>query len=194
MIERGPATEAEMILAFVRAEVDSSRYGEYYRSLLNINGQSRDLMDQPNLSSDVENVARKGLLRSIRGYGANWTLFTGFPSDIEWRRVLLEPTDFETLRYARHETWVILSGGTRLVSVGARNLSGRADTQQVGEILAAMRNGACFAELIAVEAVDGSLILVEGHSRATAYVQAGSIDGVEAIVGTSPSMAMWEFY
>ena len=56
-----------------------------------------------------------------------------------------------------------------------------------------LRNGSR-AELIAAQADDGSLILIEGHSRATAYVMEKFFDGVEALVASSPSMPAWSFY
>jgi hypothetical protein len=194
VIELGPATEHDMVLAFLRGEIHSSRYQRYYSDGLAILGLERNLIDEPDLSDQSANAARKHLLQGIRGYDADTALFRGFPSDVRWCRVVLEPRDFEIMRYANHPTWTDLSRGTRLVSVGARNLSGQSGTEQIPEIAEAMRNGAIFSELIAAEAADQSLILIEGHSRATAYVQSNFTTGVEAFVGSSPSMAAWDFY
>jgi hypothetical protein len=104
--------------------------------------------------------------------------------------------DLQLLRYANYHTWVDLSDGTRLVSVGARNFRQRPDdpdTYQINGIVEALRNGARFPELVAAQDNDGSLILIEGHSRATAYVMV-ELAEVETLVASSPSMPGWAFY
>src|SRR5882724_2531277 len=196
MIEQGPATEDEMVLAFLRAEIDASRYGDIIKQRLVLDGLERRIIDEPNLADAEENDARKELL-SFRGYKRRELLFTGFPLDATWRRVVLERRDFQTLRYAKDKTWIDLSDGTRLVAVGARNFLQRADnpdTYQIKGIVEALRNGFRFPELIAAEANTGSLILIEGHSRATAYVIEQLPDNVEALVASSLSMPEWYFY
>ena len=148
----------------------------------------------------TENIVRKQLLGYYRGYPQQG-LFNGFPRDAAWRRVELEPPDFETMRYIndthadRH--WVNLTDGTRLVAVGARNFRERTATpatQHITAIAEAIRNRVRFPELIAAQHQDGSLILIEGHSRATAYLMEQSTREVEVLVASSPSMATWVFY
>ncbi len=199
MVELGPATQDEMILAFLRAEIDSSRYREFITQNLARTGFEERLIDSPNLADERENNARERLL-CYRGW-PNTYLFQGFPRDVTWRRVLLEARDFEAIRYIDDTHigghWVNLSDGTRLVTVGARNLRQRPasqDTQQISAIAEQIRTGRRFPELIAVQANDASLILLEGHSRATAYVMEEFFDGVEALVVSSPSMPDWSFY
>jgi hypothetical protein len=94
-------------------------------------------------------------------------------------------------------TWIDLSDRTRLVSVGARNFSQRPDGQDTSHISAianALRNGTRFPELIAAQHDDGSLVLIEGHSRATVYVMERFAGDVEVLVASSPSMSAWAFY
>jgi hypothetical protein len=202
MIERCPATEDEMIAAFLRAEIDSSRYGDnFVKTGLAQLGLERRLIDAPILTDPAENGARRRLMQ-YRGYEARIALFAGFPLDVRWRRVQLETRDFETMQYINDAItstphWTNLSDGTRLVSVGARNLRQRsADpaTCQIASIAQALRNGVRFAELIAAQHHQGSLILIEGHSRATAYAMEHFAGEVEALVGSSPSMSSWVFY
>jgi hypothetical protein len=121
---------------------------------------------------------------------------------VRWRRVELEPRDFEVMRYINDTVtqtphWTNLSEGTRLVSVGAHNFRRRQidpATQQIAAIAQEVRNGRRFPELIAAEAEDGSLILIEGHSRATAYAMEHPMHPVETLVGSSQSMPKWLFY
>ncbi|MGA2723958.1 MAG: hypothetical protein ABSG79_16300 [Bryobacteraceae bacterium] len=197
MVDLGPATENDMVLAFLRAEINSSRYDDRIIRALGQLGYTRCLLDEPNLANRTENRARKRLL-NFRGYETREALFAGFPSDAVWRKVTLEQHDFSTLRYANHKTWNDLSDGTRLVSVGARNFRERPDdpeTYQINGILEALRNGARFPELIAAQHNDSDgLILIEGHSRATAYVMERVFEGVEVFVASSRLMPRWAFY
>jgi hypothetical protein len=89
MIERGPATENDMVVAFLRAEIDSSRYDDHIKTPLAQGGSERRLIDEPNLADPAENALRKQLL-TFRGYEARTALFAGFPADATWRRVTLE--------------------------------------------------------------------------------------------------------
>src|SRR5713101_2114114 len=109
MIEVGPVTEDEMVLAFLQAEIDASRYRDFYNACLAVLGFERILIDKPDLNDPVANEARKRLLQGARGYGSNTALFTGFPTDVRWRRVVLDPRDFEAMRYvANVKTWTDL--------------------------------------------------------------------------------------
>ena len=197
MIERGPATEDEMVLAFLRAEIDSSRFDDFVKQGLAQMGLTRRLIAEPNVVDAVENSARKALLDSFRGYERRNLLFLGFPLDVAWRRVALEDDDFRALRYANHPTWCQLSDGTRLVSTGAQNFGQRPDDPdlyQINGILEALRHGVHFAELIAAEDNSGGLILIEGASRATAYLIDRYFHELEALVASSPSMPGWHWY
>jgi hypothetical protein len=57
-----------------------------------------------------------------------------------------------------------------------------------------LRRGKRYAELIGVDGQSGNIILMEGHTRATAYALAQLPDRIECIVGSSPSMSQWAFY
>jgi hypothetical protein len=200
MIEQGSAKEADMIAAFLRAEFDSSRFSDRVKNGLQLLGRDRALADRADTANAIDNRARRELLQGYRGY-PDQALFTGFPSDTVWRRVMLEPCDFRELRYANDTCGegllMTLSKGTRRVTDGAMTLiegchEGRA--AHILEVVGALKRGQTFAPLICVEAPGGSLVLMEGHSRSTAYVMEQYIRNVEAFVGKSPSMSKWIWY
>jgi hypothetical protein len=200
LIEVASATADEMVAAFLRAEIGSSRYSLRINICLAQLGWHRRLVDLPDTTSATENQARRNVLQAYRGY-PDKALFAGFPSDAVWRRVMLEPSDFTSLRYANDsrgdQLLMRLSGGTRRVTDGAHNfmhLPHTEGTEHIGGVMAALRSGKVFAPLIAVESGDGSLILMEGHSRATAYLIEQYSGNVEAFVGSSPSMPQWIWY
>jgi len=199
MIERGSAADKDMVLAFLKAEIDSPRFGSYYGAILTQWGLDRTLLiDRADLGNMKDNQIRTELLKAVRGYTAGQYLFAGFPPNVQWRRTDLEPTELKRLKYANFPTWVTLSSGSRLVSEGAKNI----DTIQAAEnadvnikaVAEQLRRGKRYPELIVVQGPGEDLIVVEGHTRATAYVLAEHAEPIPLLVGTSSLLHQWAFY
>jgi hypothetical protein len=192
-----PATSEQVTLAFLRGQVDSPRWGRYYLDYLRRHRLSRtELIDRADLADGRQNAARAALLRAASGH-----IFNGFPAGTTWTRCTISASDLGRLKYINATPWTTLSGRTRLVADGARNLDsvpvkdGRFDVNaHVKAVMEALREGETFPELILVEGDDGDLILLEGHARATAYVAEGLEAPVAAFVGSSPKMRQWNFY
>ena len=198
MIELAPSNENEMVLAFLKAEIDSPRFREAYQNLIEQSGLNKsELIDTASLSDPYQNAARRDLLGDARGYGNNVYLFAGFPKNVTWRRVRITPDDYNSLMYVNDPSWVDLSGGSRKVVDGARNLGSIAgDDGLISSIQAVadfLKKGQHYPELIAVEA-EKDIVLVEGHIRATAYVLATLDLEFEVILGSSLMMHNWVFY
>jgi hypothetical protein len=102
------------------------------------------------------------------------------------------------VKYANHSTWVSLSGGTRIVADGAKNVDFLAAAEDANKNIKAvaddLRSGKRYAELIGVEGEAGKIILAEGHTRATAYALTQLPECAECFVGSSPTMRTWAFY
>jgi hypothetical protein len=85
-----------------------------------------------------------------------------------------------------------------LVADGAANIGTVVAPDNVNEHVTKLadrvRRGEKFPELILVQKVDGGLIVLEGHTRATAYVVAPVREPIEALVGTSPRISKWAFH
>ena len=198
MIDLGTTTEDQMILAFLQSEIDSSRFSPCVNRVLAALGRDRALIDVPDLSDASANHARRLILSTCRGYPSTY-LFAGWPQDAVWHRVRLGLADLGTMKYANEPNLVALSGGARLAREGASNYLRRAadpnSWTHIEGILADLRRGKNFAPLIAAQGVDASsLVLIEGHSRATAYLIEEIKADVEAFVATSPSIAGWQYY
>lgn len=201
MIELGPATENGMVLAFLRAEVDSPRFGAIYRQHLdrvNALGITRErLIENADLNSSQDNTLRIEFLKAVRGYRANNFLFRFFPDDATWRLVGVEPADWISVRYGNHPTWTALSRGTRVVTDGARNIDSiivQDANDNIRALAIELGKGKRYPELIGVDDDDNGIILIEGHSRATAYALARLQETVPCIVGSSTHMKDWVFY
>jgi hypothetical protein len=199
MKELGSATEDEMVLAFLKAEIDSPCYGPCCQSYLTRLGLDRKpLIDEADIGNAKHNQIRLELLKKCRGYKANQYLFTDFPGDVQWRRVELEPGELKRLKYINLETWTTLTGKTRRVVDGARNVGTiPIDEDTIARIKAVadrITRGDRFPELIVVEGDGQDLILLEGHTRATAYVLAEPSYPIELLVGSSREMNKWHYY
>jgi hypothetical protein len=192
------ASEAEMILAFLRAERASGRQWAEWVSRC-FAGRWK-LLDHPDLDDQAENDFRRQALSTYRGYGANSWLFAGFPADVHWWRVSLSRADVAGLYHA-HSVWDDLTEGTRKVSVAARNvdrITHDADprvNENIRAVIKADLAGQSFEPIIiASDAPEGRHVLVEGHTRACAY--ATNFDGpeVQALAGYSPELSAWQFW
>ncbi len=197
LIELEQTSEDAMVAAFLRAELDASRYRESIAYALTAISRDRTLLDAPDLTNPQDCADRKSVLQIYRGYPTQM-LFRGFPADCHWRRVLLGPGDFDSIRYANFPVLLKLSGGTRRISEGARNFSERPEDQpdmaHVTHVVAKVRDGQQFPPLILVQSPGGPVTLLEGHSRATAYAITGNTHNIEALVGCSNSMSSWWLY
>jgi len=202
MIEKGQSNANEMILAFLKAEVDSPRFQALIHDGLRQFCVTREgIIYNANLEDDHQNQIREKLLGRSRGYNNDQFLFKNFPSDIHWRRIELEPRELEILKYANHPTWLQLSGGDRLVISAAKNIdtipifeNNHNINESIKIVADNIKKGVMFPELIAVEDNQGYLILLEGHTRATAYAVANIRSGIEIIVGSSANIQNWGFF
>ena len=203
MIEIGKINEHEMVSAFLKAEIDSPRFGKCIIQKLTLtNYTRRKIIDNPNLKKSDHNDLRVELLSQCRGYGRDQLLFRGFPKDTNWKKVRIGPTEIELLKYAKFDDWVKLSNGSRLVLDGAKNVDkidvmgndGVLINTRIKTVVADLRGGKRYPELIAVKNHEEFLVLLEGHMRATAYALFGIKEDIEIIVGSSTSMHEWAFY
>ena len=77
MIELGIASEDDVVLAFLRAEIDSPKWGpDYLRVLQDLRLDRVSLIDAANLAGSHAGVIRKDVLGAVRGYGRDEALFT----------------------------------------------------------------------------------------------------------------------
>jgi hypothetical protein len=195
MIELRDASEDDVVLAFLRAEIDSPKWGpNYSNALRELNLDRVSLVDAADLEDARACGVRKDLLGRVRGFGRDVALFTGFPKDTTWRRVKVEPSDFQRLKcISKDERWSKLTGGTRLIRRAARNFEDYPElADRVRVAIQRIEQRLPIAELIMVETGSGELVLVEGHTRATAYAVLGD-RSFQSFIGISPLMGQWNF-
>jgi hypothetical protein len=194
--------EDEMVATFLKAEINSPRWKESITNSLAQYGKDRRLIDQPDLMNADDNVTRSHVLGSYRGYKLNKYLFTDFPNDVQWQKVVLDIKDLRCIRYLKNcPAWSELSGGTLLAADAARRIQdGIINSEEVIKVINDIRsavellkNGQSFPEIILVAQSDfNQPIVLEGHVRLTAYLLVPSGAPISAILGHSSSLWKWE--
>jgi len=192
------SSEAEVVAVFLRAELDSPRYGERVRELLRDAGLDESTLLAPDLANAGENALRARILEKHRAWLRREGLFNGFPEDVDWSLVGLEPDKVLSILYIDWDWWLEISGGTRRpLDAAARIRSGNvpgADVQADERIAARLRSDDPPPELIVASTPELSrLVAVEGHVRLTAYALFPDYLPAELPVylGTSEGMTRW---
>lgn len=191
--------ESEMVATFLRAEINSLRFGASILLILERDGVERKIIDEPDENNAAENEYRDWLLGELRGYKRNEELFDSFPNDIEWYRILLNRADFLQIKHMNYSYWIDLSGGSRLVADAVKRLAAgeieKATARWIRAAANSVEQGVLFPEIILVgQNRRSDLIILEGHLRATGYL--ASLDylppELSAIVGYSEKIAEWD--
>ena len=189
-----PIGEDEMVATFVRAELDSGRYGATLRELLARDGREERVLRHPDLDSPDECRYRRSLLDEHRAYERREGLFFGWPEGVDWHRAALTPDEVLGIRYIDWDWWLEASGGTRRPSEAARRIRANEIPGVTVAEHEAFADAAAQPELI-VATTDAlqPLVLVEGHARLTAYALFPERlpGGLEILLGVSPAMAGW---
>ena len=188
------------MLAFLRGGIDSERFGTAVKNaLLDVGGI--ELIRDPDLDSDEENVARGRALSVARGW-RDAELFEKFPKDVQWYHGLLPPEDLERVRYIDYSYWDSLSGGSRRPADVLPTLQAGRLPRRPTELGTTW----CFefaAQLASAESVDGlivmatpdlsDLVLLEGHARLTAIFVGGLQQQltVRSYLGLSSDLSQW---
>ena len=204
------ASADEMVLEFLRAEVDSPRFGSSVADGLAVQGTTRrELIDDGDPEDAGENVIRRAVLKSYRGY-PDRDFFKGFPSDAVWTSRTISFEELKSAQYLRIIEWMQVSSYTRLVGMGARAIANddiesivarygleQSDRNRLQRLATNVRGvaseyqqGKRYPSLIAVQ-LGPDTILMEGHTRATGFALSGNNEPVKMLLGCSQKMSNW---
>ncbi|HTK03752.1 MAG TPA: hypothetical protein VL401_03240 [Alphaproteobacteria bacterium] len=195
-------SEDEMIAAFLKAEINSDRFGSGISSLLEKHTLDRKILDTPDLENKLENSFRKEILGEARGFGKNLHIFTNFPSNIEWFRVLISKSELEKILYINWNYWLEMTKNTRLpLDLIARIESGDLledkEVSRFKSVSNHIKSGVKVPEMILVAKNKNSrLVVLEGHVRLTAYLldTKDVPEEMEVIIGFSNDIEKWGMY
>ena len=196
--------EAAVIAEFLRAEVDSPRFGPRVRARLEQDGRDRAILDSPDTSNATDNAYRAALLHGYRGVGGSAPLLEGLPeaSELAWSRVGLAPADLADVRYIDYPYWNALSDGTRSAAHAAERIrAGITAMDRPNDAFHAVAERLCAGESLGAPifvAVDDAspLVILEGHTRVTGMLLRPEClpAETEALVGRAAGVRDWPFY
>jgi hypothetical protein len=195
-----PVAEPEVVLAFLRGEIDSERFGDEVRRAVAEAG-GLELVRHPDLASAEENRARERALGAARGWRGSG-MFEGFPEQVDWYHGVVPPGVLARVRYIDYSYWNELSGGTRRpADVPAVLRSGRLPgwvrelgTDWCEQFAARFDTAETVDGLIVLATPDlGRLVVVEGHARLTAIFVGGHERRltVRAYLGVAAAAGQW---
>jgi hypothetical protein len=158
------AGEEEMVLAFLRAELASSRFAGDVAAALARQGADRSLVHRADLSDAEANLKRHQALEDYRGprRGPRAGIFGGLPDDVAWSWVALTREELLDVRYIDWEYWLEVTGGTRRPADAIRRMRGRWDVpgDEVHEIAQAVGRWELPHEIIVVGCPPGQGLVV----------------------------------
>ena len=204
MDDLGQATEDQVILAWLQAEIESPEFQAYIvgnpPNPANLSAALKAARS-PDLRDEHQNGLRREIITSVYGFGQSAGSFQGLANDLKWRRLRLSTDEVGELLYARQgAAWPILAPATRKVAEGATNVGHVFTGDQTNMVVLSLASGLCHSnkkvpEIIALRRPDGQLVILEGHARATAItLEAHRFPkGVDAYVGDGPSVANWPY-
>jgi hypothetical protein len=204
MEDLGAATEDQVILAWLQAEIESPEFQAYIvGNPPNPSNLSPALKAarSPDLREAQQNELRRKLITSVYGFGTGSGSFEGLRADLAWHRFRVTTAEVAEMLYARQDgAWRLLSPVTRKVAEGATNVGHVFAGDSTNMVVLSLASGLCHSEkkvpeIIALRRPDGALVILEGHARATAIaLEAHRFPhGVYAYVGDGPSVANWPY-
>jgi hypothetical protein len=186
-----------MVAVFLRGELTSARFGPELRAAMGRHGVAERVVTEPDLDDEAENDVRRRILGGVDGYRDDY--LDDFPDDVRWDWMAIIAAELAEVRYIDYSYWNELSGGTRLavdaaprVRAGVAPFGFPSEALELAEALAA---GAVFPPLILVTTgPGGGLVVLEGHSRLTAYMLVPDLlpPEMEVLAGSSPTMTRWD--
>jgi hypothetical protein len=206
MEDKGVATEDQVILAWLQAEIESVAFQQYIAGeppnpvyLAQVLKTAR----KPNLGDAEQNKVRREIISRTHGFGLGTLSFEGLANDLHWRKMRASSQEVGELLYAtRHPAWAALAPVSRKVAEGAANV-GHVFTGDLTNMLVlalALKISEsnpvpALPEVICLQRPDGRMVILEGHTRATAIVLEGHRfkKGVGVYAGEGPSVARWAF-
>lgn len=195
----GPASEDDMVLAFLRAELDSSRFSRQLLTALADLGFDRTLVDEADLGDPEQNAGRRRVLDEYRGYERRIGLFGGLPKDVSWSWVALTPEELADVRYIHWDYWLEVSGGSRRPSDAIARMRRQWEDpdDEVRQIADAVARGSLPHEIVVVGRPPGrDLVVLEGHVRLSGLLLRPELlpSEVRVLLGTSPRIGEWGCY
>lgn len=172
MREIKESTEEEMILDFLKGEIDSVRFSGDLIKVLKKLKLNETIINNGETSSKEENLLRLKIMNLYRGY-PDKELFENFPNIEKWKYVQLNEKDINKIFYIDYDYWNELSNNTSSPLEAVKNIKkgieiyGVSNKPFIDGIEFLKEN--TFPPVILITCNDEKYLIIEGHSRMTIY-------------------------
>lgn len=189
--------EAEMILEFLKGELNSKRFNEDLNNAINELGLDSNIILKGNISDDQENNDRLKIMKKFRGY-PDEELFESFPKIEEWKYLELNEKDIDNIYYIDYDYWNELSNGTSQPVEAAKVIKSGKEIYEVSNqpFLDGVEYNKTnkFPPVILITCNDEKYLIIEGHSRMTVYgFNPSKLNGTYAYVGYTTEEEMKKY-
>ena len=197
----GQVDEATVIAEFLRAEIESPRFGPRVRARLAADGRESTVITNPDTSNETDNAYRARVLHGYRGVGGSAPLLEGLPDDIEWYSAKV-PRDLRDVRYIDYPYWNALSADTRSPRTAAERIrAGLTALDRPNDAFLALAERLCAGENLGMPVLiapdpTAPLVVLEGHTRVTAMALRPDClpPEIEVYVGFAAAVRDWMYY
>lgn len=189
--------EAEMILEFLKGELNSKRFNEDLNNAINELGLDSNIILNGNINDDQENIDRLKIMKKFRGY-PDEELFERFPKIEEWKYLELNEKDIDNIYYIDYDYWNKLSNGTSKPVEAAKVIKSGKEIYEVSNqpFLDGVEYNKInkFPPVILITCNDEKYLIIEGHSRMTVYgFNPSKLNGTYAYVGYTTEEEMKKY-
>lgn len=181
------SSEDEMILEFLKGELNSSRFNEKLNEIIDKLNLDLNLITNGDIFSNAENLSRLKIMKEYRGY-PDEELFENFPKIDCWSFVELSPEDINKVYYIDYDYWNELSNNTSRPLDAVKTIKNRKEIYEVSnqpfiDGIKYLENGK-FPPVILITCNDEKYLIIEGHSRMTVYgFDPSKLEGTYAYIG-----------
>ena len=189
--------EAEMILEFLKGELNSKRFNEDLKNAINELGLDSSIILNGNIEDEQENNDRLKIMKKFRGY-PDEELFERFPNIEEWKFLELNESDIDNIYYIDYDYWNELSNGTSKPVEAAKVIKSGKEIYEVSNqpFLDGVEYNKTnkFPPVILITCNNEKYLIIEGHSRMTVYgFNSNKLNGTYAYVGYTTEEEMKKY-
>lgn len=166
------SNENEMILDFLKGEIESTRFNNELLNTLKELKIDKNIIINGDLNNKNDNKIRLEIMKLYRGY-PNKELFENFPKIYKWEYCKLSQHDINHIYYIDYDYWNLLSNNTSSPIEAVKNIKNGIEIFDVPNkpfldgVKYAEKN--TFPPLVLITCNSEKYLIIEGHSRMTIY-------------------------
>ena len=181
------SNEAEVILEFLKGEINSNRFSENLNGVLKELNLDERIITCADLNNKEENIRRLEIMHKFRGY-PNEDMFNNFPRITRWELSKFDSLDLNNCYFIDYDYWNELSNNTSLPKEAAKNVLKGVEVYDVSneQYIAAkkyLENGGEFPPVITITSNGKKYLIIERNLRMTAYALYSNFSQAKKFVG-----------